>query len=177
MCALTLPIISHAQIWVARYNGPGNGEDGAHAIAVDNAGNVYVTGPSPGYDTYIDYATVKYNSSGVEQWVARYDGPAIYDDYATVIAVDAAGNAYVTGPSEGCGTWQDYATVKYSSMGIEEAQAIQIESSYFRPSIVSGPLQLPWGKNPQIYDTLGRIVKPGNIKPGIYFIEIEGVVV
>src|SRR5437764_8209758 len=62
------------QQWVARYNGPLN-SGGAHAIALDIPGNVYVTGQSTGIGTAEDYATIKYNSAGQQQWVARYNGP------------------------------------------------------------------------------------------------------
>ena len=108
--------------WVARYNGPGNFTDVAYAIAVDAAGNVYVTGTSDsgGQGSNYDYATIKYNSDGQQQWIARYDGPANDGDDAYAIAVDASGNVYVTGVSVGSGTGADYATIKYNSAGQQQ---------------------------------------------------------
>ena len=101
-----------AQLWVARYNGPGNSNDVASALAVDAVGNVYVTGSSVGNGTTFDYATIKYNTNGNQLWVARYNGPENSDDVATSLAVDAAGNVYVTGWSHSSGIMDlDYATI------------------------------------------------------------------
>ena len=101
------------ELWVARYNGPGNADDGARAIAVDQAGQVYVTGNSAGFNPEdFDYATVKYDASGTELWVARHAGPVGSFDFAVDVAVDAALNVYVTGIENG-----DYGTVKYDADG------------------------------------------------------------
>jgi hypothetical protein len=107
------------ELWSTRYNGPGDGRDVAQAIAIDDAGNVYVTGSSSGLGTGDDYATVKYDSAGNELWVARYNGPGNRYDAAEAIALDTTGNVYVTGASTGLGTDRDYATVKYDSAGNE----------------------------------------------------------
>jgi uncharacterized delta-60 repeat protein len=113
--------------WVARYNGPENDWDRAVAVAVDSLGNVYITGTSRGTwalsggtykGTHDDYATVKYNFAGVEQWVARYDGPGDLWDRAADLAIDKLGNVYVTGSSGGR-EW-GYGTVKYNSEGKEQ---------------------------------------------------------
>ncbi|MGA2667910.1 MAG: SBBP repeat-containing protein [Ignavibacteria bacterium] len=107
------------QDWVRRYNGPENADDGANSIAVDGSGNVYVTGQSGGNTTNWYYATIKYNSSGVQQWVQRYNGPGNGNNIATSIAIDGSGNVYVTGWSKGIGTGYDYATIKYSANGVQ----------------------------------------------------------
>jgi uncharacterized delta-60 repeat protein len=106
--------------WVARYGGPINADNYARSIAVDAAGNAYVTGQSIGSGTGWDYATVKYDAAGVEQWAARYNGPGSEFDVARKVAVDAAGNVYVTGYSVGLGTGRDYATIKYDTDGAEQ---------------------------------------------------------
>lgn len=106
--------------WISRYNGPGNSLDEAFAVASDVSSNIYVTGSSMGSGSNLDYATVKYNSAGQEQWAVRYNGPANFIDIANAIAVDAAGNVYVTGISTGTISLSDYATVKYNSAGQEQ---------------------------------------------------------
>ncbi len=108
------------QQWAVRYDGPGNDDDKAAAIAVDGAGSVYVTGTSYGSGLNYDYATIKYDSSGGQQWVARYDGPAHSDDEAAAMAIDSAGNICVTGYSADSNTGSDYATIKYSPSGQQQ---------------------------------------------------------
>jgi PKD repeat protein len=104
-------------LWSARYNGPGNGDDKAHAVVIDNNGNVFVTGESRGNGSSTDYATVKYDTNGNQLWVARYDGPAGSDDMAHGIALDGNSNVVVTGESKGNSTGFDYATIKYNANG------------------------------------------------------------
>jgi uncharacterized delta-60 repeat protein len=105
--------------WVRGYNGPGNDQDEAWAIAVDRSGNVYVTGLSYGNESQYDYATIRYPNNGTSGWVRRYNGPGNSWDYAYAIAADSSGNAYVTGVSWGSETYYDYATIKYDSIGNE----------------------------------------------------------
>jgi len=111
---------SGALQWVQRYNGPVNNDDRAYAITTDNSGNVYVTGTSVGNYNNRDFVTIKYNSSGSEQWVQSYNGTGNGEDWAYSIAVDASGNVYVTGYSMGSGSNLDYATVKYNSAGVQQ---------------------------------------------------------
>ncbi len=115
----TLPLFAESvdTAWVRRYNGPGNSNDNARAIAVDGSGNVYVTGYSMDTMTSWDYATIKYYPNGDNAWVRIYNGTADTADWARAIAVDGSGNVYVTGLSYGSGTGEDYTTIKYYPNG------------------------------------------------------------
>jgi len=87
------------QQWAARYNGPGNGNDDPIDIKVDALENVYVTGQSRTHINNSDsgFLTIKYNSSGIQQWVAIFGGSSSGDEYATSMAIDDSGNVFVTG--------------------------------------------------------------------------------
>ncbi len=182
------------ELWVARYNSPENGHDRARAIAVDNLGNVYVTGECGGFlpipPDYFDYATIKYDSSGSELWVARYNGPGDYDDRASALAVDDSGNVYVTGGSFGFGTSYDYATIKYQGTpGIKEYLISKEDDIRIVPNPSRGLTRVYY--NPQkkglatlrIYNTLGNLLyaiksangefRIGPLPVGIYLLWFE----
>lgn len=104
--------------WISRYNGPASNDDRASSLAVDNLGNVFVTGKSYGGSiTNYDYTTIKYNSLGDSVWVNRYNGGASDIDGASAVSLDKSGNVYVTGYSTNISTAFDYATMKYNTDG------------------------------------------------------------
>lgn len=102
------------ELWVKRYNGQGNNRDEAVSIAVDNNGNVYVTGWTMN-GNFSDYATIKYDASGNEVWVKTFNNG--YDDMPSAVVVDASGNIYVTGFTTDITTSYDYLTIKYNTNG------------------------------------------------------------
>ena len=68
------------QQWAARFNGTGNGSDGARSLVVDNDGNVYVTGSATGTGSGLDYRTIKYGPNGQIKWKALWNGAANGDE-------------------------------------------------------------------------------------------------
>lgn len=107
--------------WPARFNGQANGIDQVAGIAVDNRGNVYVTGFSQTTNNGYDVVTISYDRSGNQRtdWPARqYNGVGNGDDFATFIAVDIEGYVYVGGTSYG-GTARGYDmfVIKYDLDG------------------------------------------------------------
>jgi hypothetical protein len=98
---------SGALLWVQQFGGAGN--DNGLGLALDAAGNVYATGyfqntatlgtgaatqqlTSAGDD---DIYVAKFSPAGTLQWAQRGGGPS--SDLGRAVAVDAAGNVYLTG--------------------------------------------------------------------------------
>ena len=103
-------------LWSARYDGTGSGYDYSTRVKVDSLDNIYITGRSDGISTQEDYATIKYDSNGVQQWVRRYDGSE-QDDEPKNLAVTNAGDVIVTGYSNNSSTGRDYLTIEYDTKG------------------------------------------------------------
>src|SRR5262249_50797248 len=98
----------------------------ADAVAVDAVGNVVVAGriyvPLPNNTARIDYLTIKYDSSGVELWRDVVTPATSGQTRATSLALDAAGNAYLTAMSDSTGN-DGYLIVSYDANGSERWRA------------------------------------------------------
>jgi len=106
------------QLWVAEYEGPGQFH-AANAILVDGAGDIYVTGES--YDSAGDrnIATIKYNSSGNQLWLARWNQVSAG---GSGLAIDSTGHVIVVGYSLSS-YYGGIATIKYDANGNERWSA------------------------------------------------------
>ncbi|MGE0481466.1 MAG: hypothetical protein AB7Q17_13440 [Phycisphaerae bacterium] len=113
---------SGEQLWLQRYNGPGNGGDQPQDMLVDPEGNCYVVGgvfyqpgPTGGYAT--DFHVMKFTPDGAVAWVYHTNSASFRGAIANSLALDAEGNVYATGYVIEPGANQDFLTVKLSSSG------------------------------------------------------------
>ncbi len=128
-----------AQLWVARYDGPGHDYDHAYSLAVDRQGNSYVTGGAwVSQDVGGDCATIKYSPDGESLWCALYDGPSNWSDRGSAVAVDGEGNVYVAGvSSNGLLRDGDIVTINYvQNGGVAEASHAPVAPRF---SLVAEP--------------------------------------
>jgi hypothetical protein len=138
------PVTGTSGAFIAKYNNAGallwrdtirDSDEAGGRIDLDASGNVYfstfisgthmVGGTSVTSSGLRDILIVKYNSAGVKQWIKTAGGTA--NDAGQGIAVDAAGNIFVTGYFGGTSSfdgtmktavgYSDIFVAKYSSAG------------------------------------------------------------
>jgi hypothetical protein len=97
--------------------GDGEGESGTTVtgLAVDAAGNTFVTGVHPGSIGGIaEFRTIKYaNATGAVLWSTTFGAADLNYDASTAIAIDADGDVYVVGVTSS-GSAIGMVVVKYS---------------------------------------------------------------
>jgi len=118
---------SGVQQWFNLYNGASNAEDEGVSMNSNQQGDVFVGGYTKNSALNYDYVIIKYNSSGIQQWINFYNGAANKNDKAKSMVLGNSGNLYVTGTSENSTTGVGISTVKYNSQG----QQVAVSSANF----------------------------------------------
>ncbi|MGE0637110.1 MAG: T9SS type A sorting domain-containing protein [Bacteroidia bacterium] len=103
--------------WTKQYDGAGGGHDMATGIHIDGSGNVYVTGTTYVNGTnYNDIITIKYNSSGTQQWLSTYNGSGSSYDAGGAIVVNTAGTSvFICGGAMTTSNLSDFITISYNA--------------------------------------------------------------
>jgi outer membrane protein assembly factor BamB len=126
--------VTGAQLWLARYKGPGNASDAANSIAVGPGGSrVFVTGSGGG-----SYATVAYDArTGQQLWVSRYSHAGEVSSAFSVAVGPGGGKVFVTGMSSVTAVTVAYDAVtgaqlwanRYAGQGGHGAMAVKVIAS------------------------------------------------
>ncbi len=151
-------IILNEDLTLTKYDGSGTwlwterlgkaSTDHGNDVAVDNVGNIYVTGGTKSNYTgvsrkndavenmYLESMILaKYNPAGEVQWI-RQLGSESATDYGRSVSIDASGNSYVTGYTGigldgygGAGEWGGFLT-KHDTNGVEQWTRLIATSGY-----------------------------------------------
>ncbi|MBI5675401.1 MAG: DUF2341 domain-containing protein [Nitrospirae bacterium] len=154
-----------ANQWNHTYNSSGSNSDRAVGIAVDNSGDVFVTG-----DTYneagnnYDYLTIKYTKTdGDLLWQKTYNGSADKDDRPAGIGITSSGEVIVAGWTD---MWtsgssdHDYHAIKYDAGLLNPPTALNAETA----SVTQ--INLSWADNSSSEDGFRIERKIGDL--GVY---------
>ncbi len=137
--AFVAKLDSAGAVAYATYLG-GSGDEAGNGIAVDSAGNAYVTGQTDSTDFPTASPLQGANAGGVDGFVTALDAAGAVLTYSTYlgatladsgqgIAADSAGNAYVTGSTAGTGFPITLGVVQPASGGGTDAFVTALDAA------------------------------------------------
>lgn len=118
---------------------------------------------------------VKTNVNGDTLWTKTYGGG--HRDVGCSVQQTTDGGYIIAGQTRSFGAGNsDFWLLKIApdTLGIRRQEMNRATQSKMGATIFSGSLILPEGKSYKVFDITGKVVLPVKIKPGIYFIEVDG---
>jgi uncharacterized delta-60 repeat protein len=110
---------SGRKLWelIYDFDPSGDSNEKLEDMAIDDDGNIYVTGSC--YHDSRDILTLKIDSNGTLQWAETFDGLYNDIDEPSEMALDHMGNIYIAGKSDTSRLY-DYSLLKYTPNGVLE---------------------------------------------------------
>jgi len=124
--------------------------------------------------------TINYNGDSCDIYFNLFVDPMFEDTASRDFhltenspCIDAGDPSYPLDPDS---TICDMGAYWFDQTGVVEYPVVKHANNcdFLGSTVFSGPLQLPEGVQYKVLDITGRVIAPGKIKPGIYFIEIDG---
>lgn len=101
------------ELWRRLLNGTASGNDAAHAVRMDNGGDVLASGAIQNVGTDLDFAIVRLSGvDGSILWRRAINGSGNGPDQASALGEDAAGDLIAAGFMQNTGTNMDFTVVK-----------------------------------------------------------------
>ncbi|MGB3340864.1 MAG: PQQ-binding-like beta-propeller repeat protein [bacterium] len=125
-----------------------------------------------------DFCFMKLDSLGNIVWTKTYGGTPLDIGYSVIQTSDngytAVGETFTPDSGHTSDVW--LLKIAPDTFAVEEAKGKITTNHASGASIIKGPLVLPEGTNCRVFDITGRVVVPQYIKPGVYFIEVDGAI-
>ncbi len=115
---ISLDTAGHVR-WEGRYDGPFNGNQQSNAIALEQGGNVYVSGAVSDSLSGDNAFLLKYGSGGSQEWVRVSKEPAEGYSEGKTVNVVSGSRIYLCANSLGPYTGYDILTISYDAAGTE----------------------------------------------------------
>ncbi|MGB3342176.1 MAG: hypothetical protein WBB37_11915 [bacterium] len=160
-------------LWTRTYGGANIHNQGESVLQTADGGYI-ITGSTSLGAGWTDFWLIRTDAIGDTLWTKTIGGSEREISYSVQVTAD--GGYIITGftDSYGAGGRNVYLVKTEPDVGIHEGTVLPIGGNQLTPIIISGPLLLPEDKTCRVFDITGRAVVLQHIKPGIYFIEIDG---